>query len=323
MTIPRPERLGIDLRSLALFRIALSVMMVMAAVDQGRWLIILAVLVLALLMLLGWQTRFVALTACLLFFLTSDEPPIELSFETQTVALYLFWAIFVPLGSCFGIDSALNSSSSPKPVRIWNVASMALGLQVLLLTFTLLLFRDAVVQLSQVAWGWVLFIPTALWNRIFHRLQTVPRMGLRIYYDQDCTFCKKSVLIIRTFFLLPETPLIPAQKDPALAAEMREHNSWILVDHKGGHHIKFEALAFVCQLSPLLSPLAPLLRTEPLASMGRWMYEQVAERRMWGSRLLKWMPYQSLRFQLSWAENLVVLGVLVYGLVQSFRALTG
>lgn len=170
--------------------------------------------------------------------------------------------------------------------------------------------------------GWFLFLPTWFWDRIFRRLRSTAREGLKIYYDGDCGFCKKMVLLIRTFCLLPETPLLPAQQDAAIAAEMTQHNSWIVIDAGGVHHMKFEAVAYVCSLSPLFWPVAPLLRWRPVAALGEKIYERVASERSVGARLLSWMSYRPLKTRASYLGSLVVIFCLIYVLMWNLRTLS-
>jgi hypothetical protein len=46
------------------------------------------------------------------------------------------------------------------------------------------------------------FITSSFWDRLFSWLRTSERTELRIYYDANCAFCKKSLKLIMTFFLL-------------------------------------------------------------------------------------------------------------------------
>ena len=78
--------------------------------------------------------------------------------------------------------------------------------------------------------------------------------GFRIYYDGDCEFCRKVCLILRTMLLLPAVPIREAQGDANIHAEMQAHNSWVVVDHDGTRHVRWQALALVFRRSPLFAP---------------------------------------------------------------------
>ncbi len=64
------------------------------------------------------------------------------------------------------------------------------------------------------------FVASSFWDRLFSKLRTSERAGLRIYYDANCGFCKKSLRLIKTFFLLPQTRTIAAQSDAAINEDM-------------------------------------------------------------------------------------------------------
>jgi hypothetical protein len=70
-----------------------------------------------------------------------------------------------------------------------------------------------------------------------------------------------------------------AQDDPSICADMEAKNSWVVVDWQENRHFKFEAIAYVCSLSPLFGPLAPILRLGPVMSVGTKFYETIASNR--------------------------------------------
>src|SRR5262245_16994967 len=94
------------------------------------------------------------------------------------------------------------------------------------------------------------FVPTWFWDKLCTRLSTPARAGVTIYYDGECGFCKKMVLLLRTFLLLPGASIRPAQEEPLIYRAMRAQNSWVVVDPQGVAHVKFAALTVVCRLSP-------------------------------------------------------------------------
>lgn len=103
--------------------------------------------------------------------------------------------------------------------------------------------------------------------------------GITVYYDGDCGFCKKTVLILKKFFLLPEATLLPAQSDTSVLADMQRHNSWVVVNHRSERFFEARAFAEVCRASPLLWPFAPLLAWPPV---NRWLtrlYRMIARNR--------------------------------------------
>ncbi|NJL82554.1 MAG: DUF393 domain-containing protein [Chloroflexaceae bacterium] len=134
--------------------------------------------------------------------------------------------------------------------------------------------------------SWLAFIPSTVWDGLDKRTYREDRAGLTIYFDADCGFCKKVVHLLRTFLILPGTPLLKAQDaaDPTIYEEMERINSWVVVDWQQHRHYQWEAIAYVCSLSPLWGWLAPLLRWGPFMAVGTNFYKFIAtNRRLMGT----------------------------------------
>ena len=155
------------------------------------------------------------------------------------------------------------------------------------------------------------FTPGRLWDRIGERIRTRERRGVAIYYDEPCGFCRKVCLILRTFLLLPETPILPAQQFPEIHREMQTHNSWVVVDHDGSHHVRFDAIVLVFRRSVLFSWIGRVLALKPMRVIGEHVYAWVARNR---GELGRWsavtLPYRNRPVTPSLAAQ-VVAGVLM------------
>src|SRR6185436_272022 len=153
--------------------------------------------------------------------------------------------------------------------------------------------------------------------KLFARLRTPSRMGLRIYYDGDCTFCRKAVLLIKEFCLWPEAFVEPAQVSDEIYREMQLHNSWIVIDHQNRSHYKFEALTYILKQSPIFFLPGSLLSWPPLAKAGHVLYELVANNRGLFARLTKPLGYRPLRFTQPRFMSLLCAFFLVYILLDN------
>jgi predicted DCC family thiol-disulfide oxidoreductase YuxK len=171
------------------------------------------------------------------------------------------------------------------------------------------------------------FTPGVAWDWLERRARTPARAGLRIYYDADCEFCRKVCLVLRTMLLLPAIPIREAQGDAGIHAEMQTHNSWVVVDHDGARHVRWQAVALVFRRSPLFAPLGALMAVPSLARLGDRVYEAVARNRPGLGRLTAaWLPYREESLHLSSAANLAVgaLALVVLWInLASLPALTG
>ena len=168
---------------------------------------------------------------------------------------------------------------------------------------------------------WLVFIPSAVWDSLERKIATPQRAGLTINYDADCGFCKKVVHLIRTFLILPKTPLLVCQDDPSIYADMQAQNSWVVVDWQGNRHFKWEAITYVVSLSPILWFLAPVLRSRPLMGVGTKFYETIASNRKFAGRFTAPLKFRPLEVRPSRTLNIVTSLLLVYVTVWIFRNL--
>lgn len=434
---------GFDLRSLAVFRIGVAIILIADLVIRARdiptlysdtgvlprtalinqildpwyWsvhllggqpfiqgiLFLLAVLM-AIALLLGYRTRLAAIASWVLLISLQNRNTAVLFAADDMMRALLFWMMFLPLGACYSVDSALNSSNQPLPKRILTGATFALTLQIyyvyafsaafktssdiwfpkltavyyalsfdqyatplgqfllkfppllvfstfatlvlewigplfLLIPWRTTFFRCATIItfiLLHIGFGltlhiglfpalgifvWLVFIPTEVWDALYKRVYTPKRAGLRIYYDADCGFCKKVVYLLRTFLILPKTPLQIAQGDASIYADMQEKNSWVVVDWQENRYFKWEGIAYVVSLSPVFSPLAYILRLPPLMAIGTKFYETIASNRKVAGKFTAPLQFRPVEVNSSGLLNIVTLLLFVYVTVWNFRSL--
>ena len=414
----------LDLRSLAVFRIGLSIMVIADLVSRasakglvahysdigvlprevltqkllhsGYWSLHLingepwfqAILfgfafIFALCLLLGYRTRWAIILTWILNISLQNRNPALIFAGDDVMRALLFWAMFLPLGATYSIDSALNRSTQPLPKGVANGATFAFMVQLCfiyiwsaafktkssiwwpdgdavyyslsfdqyvtafgelllllpnqllkILNFSALIFEwigpllifipiysnlfriiaiisfvllhvgfELCFHIGVLSWlsiyMWLALIPSIVWDHLATRLATPSRKGLRIYYDADCGFCKKVVYLIRTFLILPGTPLLIAQDDPSIYEDMREKNSWVIVNWQRQRFFKFEGIAYVCSLSPIFFVLAPLFRWRPIGKLGRKFYETIANNRQIAGKFTKPLPFGNFQVKSS------------------------
>ena len=81
--------------------------------------------------------------------------------------------------------------------------------------------------------AWLAFILSLVWNLLAQQAHSKEIEGLKINYDKDCGFCKKVVYLLRTFLILPNVPLLEAQDNPSVYADMEKYNSWVIESDRG------------------------------------------------------------------------------------------
>ena len=170
---------------------------------------------------------------------------------------------------------------------------------------------------------WLALLPPWVWDRLFARFRRDSRrLGLTIHYDADCGFCRRMVLLLRSFFLLPETRIAEAQEDAEIERDMRELNSWVVTDCEGRRRYKFEALSYVLSCSPCAWPAGKILGMALFRKTGTWLYEQTANRRELMGRLTGWIrarPDRPVRRPLVWLRNGFLLATLAYVVLWNAR----
>jgi len=174
--------IGLDPRSLALFRIALAFIMLADLhnraydldahytdrgvlprdeyVDRfmGRWIFSFHMLtgqswymhglfavqaVFAVWLLFGYRTR-IAVFLCWLFTVSlHGRQPMVLQAGDVLYRVMLFWSLFVPLGARYSIDAALNTSDDPPPTRLFTMGTVALVFQVVIVYWFTVPFKSS------------------------------------------------------------------------------------------------------------------------------------------------------------------------------------
>lgn len=158
---------GVDLRTLALFRMGIGTMLLVDLVlrmrdlsahytDAGvfprqaaieylsNWrislylangsfdfqLLMFAIAGLAALLLaLGWRTRLMTVLSWLLLMSLHNRNPLLLQGGDNLLLMMLFWGMFLPLGARFSVDAALDSRTAMRDNAYFSVATIALLVQ--------------------------------------------------------------------------------------------------------------------------------------------------------------------------------------------------
>jgi predicted DCC family thiol-disulfide oxidoreductase YuxK len=163
------------------------------------------------------------------------------------------------------------------PFRNTSLRAIALaGAFLMHLTFMLLLHIGTFPLLS--ICFLLLLVPDAWWNALSTRRDNRLRK-VRIFYDSDCDFCKKTGLLLREFCLPATTPVQKASDDPAALALLQRHNSWVLYDAEGKARIKWDAVAYVLRQSFVLFPLGWLTNLPLLRPCMEKIYDQIGANR--------------------------------------------
>lgn len=161
------EIFGVDLRTLALFRVGLGTLIllstagrardlvahytdfgvmprafVMEMLPPGSWslhlangtalfegILFAAAGLFALMLVFGWRTRLASIACWALLVSVANRNPEVISGEDQLLTVLAFWAMFLPLGARFSVDAALDPTTDLRPNSYLSVATLALLIQ--------------------------------------------------------------------------------------------------------------------------------------------------------------------------------------------------
>lgn len=393
------EVLGLDYRSLALFRIGLGLLLISDLIHRGLYLtahytdfgvlprfavleyfadqwefslhmangtfsftvfLFLVAGAFALMMILGYKTRLATILSFIFLISLHNRNPLVLQGGDTLFKMILFWAMFLPLGVKYSLDSALNGHYKNDDKPFLSMASIGLYVQVMLIYITAVFhksgadwwqdgtavyytlqidelttsfgkwlgtfpvvttfltravlvwqFTGAILLLNPFWFGpirvavilgfialqagfgssmilglfpWIAvvamlgFLPAWFWDQLASSREGL-RKGMKVYYDQDCGFCRKSVRLLSTFLMLKDVEVLSAQQDPSICSDMQEHNSWVIVDHKRRRKYHFDGFIHVVSASPVFFWLAPVFSLAPIHWIGTVVYRSVAARR--------------------------------------------
>lgn len=338
--------------------------------------------VLAVMLLFGYRTRWVAFASWFFLLSLHNRNPMVLQSGDTLLRMLVFWSMFLPIGAYFSVDRALDPARKEPPRVVLNPLTAGLLLQMFCLYFfTAVLKKGATWEngtalyyaLNIDAWtrpfgtwmlqfadmntfathatlyleyigpflpfiplfnaqfrmlaisiffslhigiamtmdvglfsyismaGWLPYLPSKFWDILGARLSSWGE-GLSIYYDGNCGFCKKGVLLGTNFLLLPKTAIAPAHTRREILELMEEKNSWVVVlnDQK---FVEFDAVIAVFSTSILSRWFTPLMRLGPVHAFGTKAYRTVANNRKLFSKLTRPLFYRKQ----SWKTNPMIL----------------
>ncbi len=161
----------------------------------------------------------------------------------------------------------------------------------------------------------VVFLPSWCWDRLASRFKNSLGTGVTIFYDEDCEFCRKICLVLKTFLVMPHTPILPAQTHPPILEIMERDNTWIVQDQQGAQYTEWQAILFLLRQSVIFWPVALVLRVPVLSRLGTKLYRVIARNRGALSRFTHLgLPYHrqtlTLPSYMEWGVGVVVLYML-------------
>ena len=315
----------LDLRALAAYRILLAAAVVcylLRLVNEYGWSLMIAFgLATSMLMMFGLRTRLLVASTWLATTGAIANAGLLLAIEPRVIMALLFLSLFLPLGARYSLDSSMDLE--PQKSNIFFSAASTVFVVQIASIFSVDLIRlwptngqpamtvigtvSPIVLLS----GLIAVTPKIAMDALSQWAWSIHKGGLRIYFDRDCGFCRKICLIFRTFFLLGDTPVTPAQEDAEAYANMQKFNTWVVYDYDDQIYIRWHAVLLLMRRSLLFRPLGLLLTA---AGMGQWadrLYGAIASSRRWWSQATAiLLPYRHISAESGTPAN-VLIGIWV------------
>jgi hypothetical protein len=230
--------------------------------------------------------------------------------STATVALTILVLLAVVLTAALSLSTF---AAQPYSMRALNLFALAVPVPILLpvfggwLRFVMLatLVTALIVATGQLGFDARLItviaalgalLPTCLWNRLAATVNIAEREKLRIYFDRDCGFCRKTCYLFRSFFVLGDATIRPAQSNEETFDIMQREESWVVYDYNGKPYTRWHAVLLLLRRSPLLRPLGWLLTALGMGYWGDPIYRAIGASRWWLSKLTRVvLPYRRER----------------------------
>jgi predicted DCC family thiol-disulfide oxidoreductase YuxK len=147
---------------------------------------------------------------------------------------------------------------------------------------------------------WAIFLPTPFWNKITEVYRKRNFGMLSIYFDGECRFCEKGVLIIKEFFLLSEVSIKETQSAPDIQKAMLRENSWVVVNQHGKRFFHFSGMLEVMRHSPILQVLVPVLKLPMFFRLLDFSYKWVASHRQLMSSYSQYFEFTTAKKEIRW-----------------------
>jgi hypothetical protein len=200
------------------------------------------------------------------------------------------------------------------------------GFQRLLVISAFILFHVGLaisLELANFPWvccvAWLALLPPSFWNRLGAQMRDPEVAGLVLYHDGEHPRAARMLSWLRTFLLLGEAKIAPAQEALERLPRIGAEGGWSAVDTRGDEHFGLDALKLLVGLSPVFGPLAGLFRFRPVAWLGERLARSIGGPRRPARQSEEvgtspaWMPPGG------WIGNTIVVFCLVYIILWNVR----
>lgn len=164
--------------------------------------------------------------------------------------------------------------------------------------------------------AWCAFLPALFWNTI----SSTKVQSIEIYYDKGCGFCKKMVLIIKTFLFHEKVKLKHLQENEQTKKIFELKNSWVVKTNEGEYLTRFNAFIYLVENS-IFKFFTKLLKQKNINIMGEKIYIYISDNRKKFSKLTQYLNYKEYKVNSSKFTQIIVALLLVSVIVHNYSTL--
>ncbi len=164
---------------------------------------------------------------------------------------------------------------------------------------------------------WPIILPREFWG-IF---KFTKENKATLYYDKDCGFCKKMILMVQVLLFQEKSKIQTLQSNEKTNSILKEQDTWVVQTHDNQYLTQFDALRYLFSQSKLFSIFAFIFSSKAMKHFGNRIYRTIANNRNTLGKLTKHLQYKDVLINRSIIANALCLFFLVSILLHNYSTL--
>lgn len=165
---------------------------------------------------------------------------------------------------------------------------------------------------------WLILTPPVFWDYVLSKLQKY-QSGTTIYFDPECTLCRKVCFILKTILVLKFVKVEPGINSEVLKL-IQKNNSWVISTSDSKQLFQFEALTHLISISPFKF-LTPFFKLNFVQILGRRLYLRISTNRKTDLSVFKYIRAHKNPELSHWFFQAVVFSLLMIAIYWNFATL--
>ncbi|RQH25828.1 HTTM domain-containing protein [Okeania hirsuta] len=170
--------------------------------------------------------------------------------------------------------------------------------------------------------SWLVLLPSDFWDWLSYKLQFKQIKNIKIYYNPDSSTYQKILNLLCCFLFLPKELVFSAQTQPEIYTAIKNSNSWLLVEHQDNQYIQFQALIYLCNISPVFRPLTLVLSLPIITTIGKKICAELNNINSNFHQLISQLQYRKNSVYPANYQNLIALLLLGFVLLWNLNSIS-